>query len=368
MSQSFNILIEELRKAARELLEEGRVDMFIGFGPGTMTTRTTPLFIREPGGAEELTWSPFCAVNLTGYLLDYREGTEKIGILVKGCDSRSVIRLLQDSQFPRERLVIVGIPCTGILDGEKAAPELDPLAGVQEVIDQGDSFLVTTAGGEKSFAKEEYLLPRCLECLECLDAGPVVCDRFIGREPSRREGSREGRREAGGESGQEGSGESGRESGGESGQEAGREGGRMGGKRRFAEVEELEKLSPAERSRYWDRYFQSCLRCYACRNVCPACNCRECIFDETGTDWVSKRNNLSENTAYHIIRALHVAGRCVDCGECQRVCPVNIPLRALNQKVLKDIEELYDAPLPGTDLEQPPVLGHYCAGDPDEFK
>jgi len=333
VSQSFNTLIEELRNAARELLEEGRVDMFIGFGPGTMTTRTTPLFIREPGAAEELTWSPFCAVNLTGYLLDYREGTERIGILVKGCDSRSVIRLLQDSQFPRERLVIVGIPCTGILDGEKAAPELDPLAGVQEVIDQGDSFLVTTATGQKSFAKEDYLLPKCLECM---DSGPVVCDKFIGQEPA--------------------------------GRGAGGEGGRVGDKRRFAEVEELEKLSPRERSEYWDRYFQSCLRCYACRNVCPACNCRECIFDETGTDWVSKRNNLSENTAYHIIRALHVAGRCVDCGECQRVCPVNIPLRALNQKVLKDIEELFDAPLPGTDLEQPPVLGHYCAGDPDEFK
>jgi len=325
MTESFNSLIEELRNVAQELLREGQVDMFIGFGPGTLTTRTTPLFISEPDAAAKLTWSPFCANNLAAYLLDYRETTETIGVLMKGCDSRSVIRLLQDNQFPRERLVVTGIPCAGILDAEKVAPVLYPLAVVTDVKDQGDSFLLVTATEQHRFAKKDYLLPKCLECI---DSGPVIYDRFLGPRPTDQEG----------------------------------------GRKRFEEIESLEKLSPLERSEYWDQHFQNCLRCYACRNVCPACNCRECIFDQAGPDWISKRNNLSENTAFHVIRALHVAGRCVDCGECDRVCPVNIPLRLLNQKVLKDIDELFDAPMPGTDLEQQPVLGHYCADDPDEFK
>ncbi len=324
MNQSFNSLTEELRSVAQELLREGKVNMFIGFGQGTLTARTTPLFISKPDAAAALTWSPFCSNNLAGYLLDYRETNETIGVLVKGCDSRSIIRLLQDNQFPRSRLVVIGIPCAGLLDSEKVTLELGPQTEIGDVTDEDDNFLVSTTTGQHRFAKKDYLLPKCLECI---DSNPVICDHFTGKKINIGEVNE-----------------------------------------RFVEIKSLEALSPQERSRYWDGYFQNCLRCYACRNVCPACNCRECIFDQAGPDWVSKRNNLSENTAFQIIRALHVAGRCVDCGECDRVCPVNIPLRHLNQKVLKDIDELFDAPMPGTDLEQQPVLGHYCADDPDEFK
>jgi len=325
MSQSFKEITVELQKKVDTMLSEKRIDIFIGYGQGTMVARTTPLFISEPRAATGLTWSPFCVNNLVTYLLDYRDAPETIGILVKGCDSRLIIRLLQDNQISRDRIIVTGVPCTGLLDPQKVMQEMNPQSQLKDITDKGDYFVINTDEQQYQFDKEKYLLPKCLECT---DPNPVLFDVFVGNRLENKTPY----------------------------------------KKRYEEIEALEKLSAQEKSDYWDRYFLNCLRCYACRNVCPACNCRECIFDQAGPDWISKRNNLSENTAFHIIRALHVAGRCVDCGECDRVCPVNIPLRHLNRKVLKDIEELYGAPLPGTDLEQIPVLGFYSVEDRDEFK
>lgn len=96
---------------------------------------------------------------------------------------------------------------------------------------------------------------------------------------------------------------------------------------RFDQVEELEKLTPEERFKFWQGEFSRCIRCNACRNACPACTCTTCVFDnpESGVKNKAAANSFEEQL-FHIIRAYHVAGRCTDCGECSRVCPEHIPL------------------------------------------
>ena len=59
---------QEIRKAARDLLREGKVDLVIGHGRGTLPLRSTPCFITDEGGADELIWDPSCGVNLARYL------------------------------------------------------------------------------------------------------------------------------------------------------------------------------------------------------------------------------------------------------------------------------------------------------------
>ena len=111
---------------------------------------------------------------------------------------------------------------------------------------------------------------------------------------------------------------------------------------RFAEVERIEAMSPQERFAYFQSELGKCIRCNACRNVCPACSCRKCVFDSNKFDSSQKANVDSfEEKMFHIIRAFHVAGRCTDCGECSRVCPQGIPLHLFNRKFIKDIDELY---------------------------
>ena len=111
---------------------------------------------------------------------------------------------------------------------------------------------------------------------------------------------------------------------------------------RMAGVVELEKMTAQERFDFWRGELSRCIRCNACRNVCPACSCIKCVFDNPVSGVQSKApvTDFEENM-FHIIRAYHVAGRCTDCGECSRVCPQNIPLHLLNRKFIKDMNELY---------------------------
>ncbi|HZK19681.1 MAG TPA: 4Fe-4S dicluster domain-containing protein [Treponemataceae bacterium] len=133
---------------------------------------------------------------------------------------------------------------------------------------------------------------------------------------------------------------------------------------RFNRVSELESKQPDDRFNFWRSQLSKCIRCNACRNVCPACSCIQCVFDNPnlGVDQRVASNSFEENQ-FHIIRAYHVAGRCTDCGECSRVCPENIPLHLLNRKIIKDINELYGEYQAGTEPEGNSPLQDYQKDD-----
>lgn len=133
---------------------------------------------------------------------------------------------------------------------------------------------------------------------------------------------------------------------------------------RFAEVEKIEKMSPEERFAFFQKELSKCIRCNACRNACPACSCRKCVFDSTKFDSAQKANVDSfEEKMFHIIRAFHVAGRCTDCGECSRVCPQGIPLHLFNRKFIKDIDTFYGEYQAGADAESKGPLTSFTFDD-----
>ncbi len=108
-----------------------------------------------------------------------------------------------------------------------------------------------------------------------------------------------------------------------------------------AEIERLEALTPAERWAFWKEQFAKCIKCYACRQVCPFCFCEQCLCDRNKPQMVETTPRPAGNTAWHIVRAMHLAGRCAGCAECERVCPMDIPLNLLNRKMAKELKELY---------------------------
>ena len=127
--------------------------------------------------------------------------------------------------------------------------------------------------------------------------------------------------------------------------------------KRMEEVSKLEAMTSEQRFEFWSNELSRCIRCNACRNVCPACTCEKCVFDNNALYTTQKvaETNFEENL-FHIIRAWHVAGRCTDCGECSRVCPQNIPLYLLNRKFIKDINEIYGEYQAGADMESKPAM------------
>ena len=110
---------------------------------------------------------------------------------------------------------------------------------------------------------------------------------------------------------------------------------------RFAEVQAVEAMPQPERSRYFESVYAKCIRCYACRDVCPCCTCRECFVDQRRENWVGKQNNVAENRFYGLTRVMLIGDRCIECGECERACPMDLPLMKLNRKVIQDLNDLF---------------------------
>lgn len=110
----------------------------------------------------------------------------------------------------------------------------------------------------------------------------------------------------------------------------------------YSDVADIEGKSVSERASFWDKQFERCIRCYACRQICPGCYCIECFAEMLDPEWVGIKIATPENNLWQTIRAFHQAGRCIECGECQRVCPVNIPLSLLNRKLKKEVAEYFD--------------------------
>ncbi len=137
-------------------------------------------------------------------------------------------------------------------------------------------------------------------------------------------------------------------------------------KKYATEIARLEALTPAGRWAYWKEQFSKCIKCYACRQVCPFCFCEQCLCDRNKPQMVETTPRPSGNTAWHIVRAMHLAGRCAGCAECERVCPMDIPLNLLNRKMAKELKELYDYEA-GFEVNEKGPLASYDEKDDQSF-
>lgn len=131
-------------------------------------------------------------------------------------------------------------------------------------------------------------------------------------------------------------------------------------------LEHIEKMSPNERFAYWQEEFAKCIKCYACRQACPMCYCRRCIVDCNQPQWVNTSSHTLGNFEWNIVRAFHLSGRCVECGNCDRACPVNIPLRLINRRMAKEVLEAFDH-FSGMNQNQEPVLASFKKDDTETF-
>lgn len=308
---------KQLREVAEKLLIDKKVDLIIGYEKGTLPLRTRPTFIREPEETKRLVWNSRCENNLSFYLKTVKE---KVGIVAKGCDSRSIVGLIKESQVKREDIFIIGVPCPGIIDRKKIEDILDGRELLEGV--ESDSQILLKAEGFEETLDQDKLLHA--SCRSCRHRNPVLSDTLVGKEISQPQTDE------------------------------------------YSDVEEFASQQDNERWAYFNDETSRCIRCYACRNVCPACYCPQCFVDQSLPTWFDRTPHLSDTLIFHIIRTLHTAGRCVDCGACSRVCPMNVELRMLNKKTEKDVKELYGYEA-GKDLEELPPMATFKIDDPQEF-
>ncbi|MHC4707884.1 MAG: 4Fe-4S ferredoxin, partial [Planctomycetota bacterium] len=118
---------DQIREITAQLLSEGKTNLVIGFAEGSLPMRVTSCFITKPDDAQRLVWNSYCSNNLAVYLtrcfalnprLKKQEPPPKIAIVVKGCDGRSTVGLIKEQQVPKENLLIIAVPCDGMLDAD----------------------------------------------------------------------------------------------------------------------------------------------------------------------------------------------------------------------------------------------------------
>jgi formate dehydrogenase (coenzyme F420) beta subunit len=307
----------KIREIARRLLSEGRVDRVLGFSKGSVPLRERPFVARTPEDADRLIWSGACTTNLAKLLV----GSEgKVAVVAQGCVSRNIAQLLQENRLDRERIVVIGVPCEGMLDRDKLAAH----AGF-EIIDareEGDEIVLEGRDKTVRLSRADFLRANCRTCLH---KNPVISDELAAEPVEEKPLDPIG-----------------------------------------LDVAEWEALPPDERRERFQELIRGCTRCYACRDACPLCTCSLCFVDDSRPQWCGKTQDEADVASFHILRAFHCAGRCTDCGACESACPQGIKLRILTSKLEKDVRELYGYE-PGLDAEALPPLCVFRPDDPEEF-
>ncbi len=132
-------------------------------------------------------------------------------------------------------------------------------------------------------------------------------------------------------------------------------------------IEDFENFSQVERFNRWSYEFEKCIKCYGCRNICPVCFCKDCSLEHP--DLIETGDLPVEVPIFHLVRAVHMAGRCIDCGLCEEACPVDIPLRLLYRKVNQIVADIFDYKSGTTSAQSPfHVLGDEVTLEPKKMK
>ena len=308
-----NKITSTLIDTAKAKLADGSVQKVVGWRKGLFDYDVTPsVFTTAEDLEKNFVYDEFCGANLSKYLvkitreIEIKKSTTRMNnTMAKQRDPNA-----QDAPIPSEKVLVFLKPCDTYSFTELLK---------ENRITRDDVIVI---GIPCDGMKDPETKEMAERCSTCKSKKHVTYDELIGEDGDVLESTR------------------------------------------FDQVEKLEAMTSDERYAFWQNEFSRCIRCNACRDICPACTCEKCVFDNNKLYTSQKVAQVSfEESLYHIIRAWHVAGRCTDCGECSRVCPEHIPLHLLNRKFIKDINEIYGTYIAGSDMETKPPMLTYTEGD-----
>jgi ferredoxin len=291
-------ILTHMRKTIKEALVSGKISAFIGYrAVEGMPLTTRPLVARSGEDVDKLDFNSFSRANLaryTGGKTNYipASGNGKIGIMVKGCDSRSILANVAEQKLDREKIWVYGIICSGMVNSERLRQACP--CDIKAVEENGNRLIVTLIDGQTVyFDKTDFLETKCSHCKypKPLEADQLLIQDTLEKPPY---------------------------------------------KNGLDWVGKYMEKPFEERRDFILEHLSRCTMCYACRDACPGCFCNEnCIMDypKLSEPYLHKETNLKNILMYHFIHYFHLSDRCTGCGECARACPESIPLNLITDQI-----------------------------------
>ncbi|WP_292368523.1 Coenzyme F420 hydrogenase/dehydrogenase, beta subunit C-terminal domain [Methanoregula sp. UBA64] len=350
-------------------LESKAVDGVLVIAKGKDLYDAKPTLVTKPEDLAKTAGSLHCGTVLLPKLIKkYFNGAKdmKIGVTVKGCDAMAFYELAKRKQINLDNIYMIGVNCGGSVSPVLARRMIADKYGVdpdnvhKEEIDKGQ-FIIEYEGGHKGISVdelEEHGYGRRPNCRRCKMKIPRQADLACGNWGVI--GPRAGKAtfvEVCSEKGAalvDGAVKKGilaTEAPNPKGLEIrGKVEGAMfklGDKCRAADFASLGEGK--DRLKKIMEETSRCIKCYSCISACPICYCVDCT---TKNPVYVRSGEVPPDFMFHLIRFAHIADSCVNCGQCQELCPAEIPNALFMHAQQVEIEKMFGH-VPGRDMELP---------------
>lgn len=309
---------EVVQNIARGMLRAGLVEEVLAFARGLTESDIVPLFITDQQDVDRIVTISYYPSSLAKLVAEYRDKNKKIGMVVRSCDARAMVELVKRQQLNLENFYLVGIECYGVVKNRDKGHEIYIFSKEMKI------------DGELKPLDEGILSPNCRRCEYPI---PTMADVSCRIEQS-------------GETLVTANTEKGRkilsaanipiEEGHQSDVTAMKERAARWQDKEFGELKEMESK---ERLSYWLSQFDKCIKCYGCRNSCPLCYCADCYLGPERL--LIQREEIPPQRLFHITRLIHVGDSCLNCGQCEATCPMEIPISKLYHMLYKELSGIF---------------------------